>query len=164
MNQDPPTHWVLLLSCDIVFEYISCSEIHPSFWKFQTGCGSVQWTIKTHPTQCSVPYSGYFIKLLPYQWYFLYFPIFYFTNACWYQSESIRSTEPWQLTGQNGQGLIRRFRKDWYISIKIVYFHLKSYGLFLYSKSSSSLITATQIFHFTTLWCHSRHPLSCHNG
>ncbi len=42
-----------------------------------------------------------------------------------------------------------------YISIKIVYFHLRYYELFLYSKSSrSSLITASKIFHITAPWHH----------
>ncbi len=51
-----------------------------------------------------------------------------------------------------------------YISSKIVYFYLKYYGLFLYSKSSRSSITASKMFHITAPWCHSKHPLSCHNG
>ncbi len=71
MNQDPPTHWVLFLSCDVFFEYISS---------------------------------------------------------------------------------------------EIVYFYLKYYGLFLYSKSSRSTITASKMFHITAPWCHNKHPLSCHNG
>ncbi len=51
-----------------------------------------------------------------------------------------------------------------YISSKIVYFFLKYYGLFLYSKSSRSPITASKMFNITTPWCHSKHLLSCHNG
>ncbi len=51
-----------------------------------------------------------------------------------------------------------------YISSEIVYFDLKYYGLFLYSKGSRSLITASKMFHITAPWCHSKHPLSCHNG
>ncbi len=34
-----------------------------------------------------------------------------------------------------------------YILIKIVYFHLKYYGLLLYSKIASSLITSIKIMH-----------------
>ncbi len=49
---------------------------------FPTDCGSVQWTMKIHWSECPVPYSEYFRKLLLYQWYLLYFPIFYFTTAC----------------------------------------------------------------------------------
>ncbi len=51
-----------------------------------------------------------------------------------------------------------------YNSNKIVYFHLRYYQLFLYSKSRSSLITASKLFHITAPWHHSKHPLSCHNG
>ncbi len=36
-----------------------------------------------------------------------------------------------------------------YVSIKIVYFHLKYYRLFLYSKYSSSLTTVSKMFHMT---------------
>ncbi len=51
-----------------------------------------------------------------------------------------------------------------YISSKIVYFYLKYYRLFLYSKNSRSPITASKMFHITAPWHHSKHPLSCHNG
>ncbi len=51
-----------------------------------------------------------------------------------------------------------------YIYSKIVYFYLKYYGLFLYSKGSRSPITASIMFHITAPWCHSKHPLSYHNG
>ncbi len=47
-----------------------------------------------------------------------------------------------------------------YISITIAYFDLKYYELFLSSKSSSSLITASDIFHISAPWCYSKHPLS----
>ncbi len=50
------------------------------------------------------------------------------------------------------------------ISIKIVYFYLKYYELFLCCKSSSSLITASKMFYITAPWCHTKHPLSYHNG
>ncbi len=50
-----------------------------------------------------------------------------------------------------------------YISSKIIYFYLKYYGLFLYSKSSRSPITASKMFHITAPWHHSKHPLSYHN-
>ncbi len=51
-----------------------------------------------------------------------------------------------------------------YISSKIVNFYLKYYGLFLYSKSSRSPITASKMFHITAPWRHSKHPFSYHNG
>ncbi len=36
-----------------------------------------------------------------------------------------------------------------YNSTKVLYFHLKCCGLFLYSKCSSSLITESKMFHIT---------------
>ncbi len=39
-----------------------------------------------------------------------------------------------------------------------------SIELFLYSKSSSSFITASKMFHIISPWHHRKHPLTCHNG
>ncbi len=51
-----------------------------------------------------------------------------------------------------------------YIFIKIVYFHLKYYELFLYGISGNNLITASKMFHITAPLFHSQCPLSFHNG
>ncbi len=32
MNQDPPTHWDLFLSCDVVVEYISIKNVMDYFF------------------------------------------------------------------------------------------------------------------------------------
>ncbi len=46
-----------------------------------------------------------------------------------------------------------------YISSNIVYFYLKYYGIFLYSKSSRSPITESKMFHITAPWCQSKQRL-----
>ncbi len=50
-----------------------------------------------------------------------------------------------------------------YISSRIVYFYLKYYELFFYSKSRSP-ITAIKTVHITAQWRHSKHPLLSDNG
>ncbi len=44
------------------------------------------------------------------------------------------------------------------------YFHLRYFDLFIYSKMSSSLITASKMCYTTAPWSCSKHPLSCYNG
>ncbi len=51
-----------------------------------------------------------------------------------------------------------------YICIKIDYFHLIYYQLFLYSKNSSSFITTRKMFDITAPWHHSKQPLLWDNG
>ncbi len=51
-----------------------------------------------------------------------------------------------------------------YISSRTVYFYLKYYELFYYSKSRRSPIKALKTLHITAPWRHSKYPLLWYNG
>ncbi len=51
-----------------------------------------------------------------------------------------------------------------YISSRTIYFYLKYYELFFYSKSRRSPTTAIKTLHITAPWRHSKYPLLWYNG